>query len=379
MELGRCRKCILLNALCDNQELGCERCFNEDEQNEQGIYVLAKEFPCRRENEVTEGFEEAFRFVLQVADGVWILHTDGDVFFELNIDFTQLGLEVIADHAIMDLSYFKDDDLGIRNMKFLKQFDTITTRWGGQFETLSEDTIRRAADYQKSTFLQAGDTKVDDEWLVLNALRCLVISHDIFEVGTNLAIRGCLDDGMPDYYQATEPELCHGRNGNCQLIALIEIIRLGGAEDVPPDRKHPADTPCSLLQVTLQTAQRLLLRGRPHSWPAVFYAVGLLQLVCNDLNCHFTSAFQLAQKRVISAVQSLVELFLYCCGDLHPLRTKLDIEWYSLMVGADAKLQIEHYQTQHDMWLENRRHRDRVFCTEDFLRHLDNYIHGFIM
>jgi hypothetical protein len=65
-------------------------------------------------------------------------------------------------------------------IKFLKQFQTIRSRWF-YFEQTIEQIISLAAEYQKHLleFQSQNVSRIDKDILVLLALRCLGISHNI--------------------------------------------------------------------------------------------------------------------------------------------------------------------------------------------------------
>jgi hypothetical protein len=89
----------------------------------------------------------------ELADGVWILNT-GPIYWRIVVDYTSLGREKVFESAIVDLPWLVNGDSVAEERdtaygKFLNQFENIRVRWGGQFESLTEDIILSAADYQK--------------------------------------------------------------------------------------------------------------------------------------------------------------------------------------------------------------------------------------
>ena len=125
--------------------------------------------------------------------------------------------------------------------------------------------------------------------------------------------------------------------------------------ELPNDRKERTNTLRFLLRKTVQTAQKLLLRGQPEDWPTLFYTLCLLMIVYGtfDLSSSFTHVLRRTSREFRKVLKSLIRLFLYCCGDLHPLNNVFDIKSYALMVGGNT-LPVEHYMEMNSIWVECR-------------------------
>jgi hypothetical protein len=86
-------------------------------------------------------------------------------------------------------------------MGFLNQFSTIPARWVNFYETITENLISRAAEYQ-ANLLSVGnqdDERNDSQSILLNALRCLVICHSLQEFGDRLSVHNTASYSFPDY------------------------------------------------------------------------------------------------------------------------------------------------------------------------------------
>jgi hypothetical protein len=125
--------------------------------------------------------------------------------------------------------------------------------------------------------------------------------------------------------------------------------------ELPNDRKEYPNTLHFLLWKTFQTAQKLLLRGRPQDWPALFYTLCLLMLTYKTFHTTnlFTRVLDAPSREFCKALKSLIRVFLHHCGYLHPLNADLNIGWYSLMVGGET-LPIKHYTEMNSIWVECR-------------------------
>ena len=300
----------------------------------------------------------------ELADGVWILHT-GPIHWKIVVDYTSLGREKVFESAIVDLPWFVNGDSVAEErdtayVKFLNQFEKIQVRWN-DYEPITEDIISSAANYQKS-LLQVesrGLWEADEDILVLLALRCLVVSHDLSEIGGNLPCRWMIDEDFDyKYWRIAEAELCpHPRRPHSgqMLDPSIELWQMSEDYELPNDRKEHTNTLHFLLRKTFQTAQKLLLRGRPEDWPTLFYTLCLLMIIYGtfDLASSFTRVLHRTSREFYQALKSLIRLFLYCCGDLHPLNNAFDIRWYALMVGGNTLL-VEHYMEMNNIWVECR-------------------------
>jgi len=64
-------------------------------------------------------------------------------------------------------------------------------------------------------------------------------------------------------------------------------------------------------------------------------------------------ALEASDRELDEALKSLSRLYLHFSGYFNPLNDRLDIEWYSLMVGRDALL-VKHYKEMNSIWVKYR-------------------------
>jgi hypothetical protein len=292
--------------------------------------------------------------ITNVADGTWIKR-GGPIHWKIVIDYTTLGRENVFEYAIVDLPWFINGDsvgqeLHQSYLGFLTQFETVALRWGNYYEEFTEDIISCAAVYQK-TLIQnkrGGLCEDDTEILVLLALRCLAISHDLSVVDWNPVN---LEREYKRQNEAKFEPITFGRaSGSHRLRPLIELWPMSQDYERPNSGKDYTNSLSFLLRKTFRTAQRLLLRGQPQDWPTLFYTIALLKLTHEKF--HHLS-FGSCGRELEEALKSLIRLYLHFCGYFHPLNAGLDIEWCSLMVGGDA-LRVKHYKEMNSMWIERR-------------------------
>jgi len=253
------------------------------------------------------------------------------------------------------------DERESASTKFLNQFENIRVRWD-YYEQWTEDIISWAADYQRHLpQVESQDLLgADEDILVLLALRCLVISHDISVAHSHFPGGQMQNDYFNHgYWKAAEAELrpvSKYRGDGQTLLPSIELWQLPKDYKLPNDRKEHTNTLPFLLWKTFQTAQRLLLRDRPRDWPALFYTLCLLMLTYDTLDGAFSPGFVLYEpnREFRKALKSLIRVFLHHCGNLHPLNAELNIECYSLVVGGET-LHVKHYTEMNSIWVEGRK------------------------
>lgn len=130
----------------------------------------------------------------------------------------------------------------------------------------------------------------------------------------------------------------------------------------PPDntefvRVH--DSLPQLLATAVELARTDLLKGDPTRWPAVWFTLCLLWLI--DFNLEdapgFTDTLLTAQNTLRGAIESLAQLYLHCCGDLHPLNEEgVDRELFKLICGAEdvnTSTTLERFLEFNDIWVES--------------------------
>jgi hypothetical protein len=301
----------------------------------------------------------------QLTDGVWILHT-GPIHWKLVVDYTTLDREKAFESAIVDLPWLANGDStaeerGTAYAKFLNQFENIRVRWGYHYEWCTEEIISSAADYQKHLLQVKSEDPcgTDEDTLVLLALRCLVISHDISQFSSNFSGMTVLGkDFNYKYVNLMKAKLYPIQGRACDgqtLDPSVDLWQLPEDYELRNYRKEHTNTFYLLLWKTFQTAQKVLLRGRPQDWPAIFYTLCLLMLMYDnfDYTTLYVRELDAPCREFCKALKSLIRVFLHHCEYLHPLNAELNIGWYSLMVGGEA-LPIKHYTETNNMWVECR-------------------------
>ena len=215
--------------------------------------------------------------------------------------------------------------------------------------------------YQKHLLqVKSGDLwGANEDTLILLTLRCLVISLDLTQFFCNFPCSWLTDqDFHYKYWNLRKAELCRIRRRACDgqtLLPSIELWQLPEDYELPNDKKEHTNTLHLLLWKTFQTAQKLLLQGRPQDWPALFYTLCLLMLTYNTFDYASSNARVLdaPSREFCKALKSLIRVFLHHCEHLHPLNAELNIGWYSLMVGGET-LPIKHYTEMNSIWAQYR-------------------------
>jgi hypothetical protein len=69
--------------------------------------------------------------------------------------------------------------------RFLAQFDTSGSHWVNHHDTLTYETIYVAADLHRYDYAKHESVRGEAEGCILDALRCLAISHDLCQVIVN--------------------------------------------------------------------------------------------------------------------------------------------------------------------------------------------------
>ena len=187
-----------------------------------------------------------------------------------------------ADHAISpgEFRFYIQD--------FLQQFYSIHQHWGYEYERLTVDILKSSAHWQESYFLQSTlmPTHTHGEATVVAAsLRCLVISQPIFQISFNWS-RSEFRSEDERYSRLADLDRSPGGH-NTGILPLIDAWRLGTSEQLPDSVPQDRETLPQMLQGTFQMAQRLLYRGRPQDWPALFYVLCILSLVQGNLDAQF--------------------------------------------------------------------------------------------
>ena len=260
----------------------------------------------------------------------------------------------IHDLYIADNKASSPQEFRLSLNKFLLQFENLHACWDGEFEPLTISLVASSAEFQLAWFKRSTliPTKIQDEGTIIAmALRCLVIANEIGQVTNNWSTRH-FRRRRETYVQMAETE----QNSKGGLCPSIKVWRLDDGDDVDLSVKEPEgrETLASMLQNTIQTAQRVLCFGRPQDWPSLFYVLCILILLHGELRSAdtWTGAFESAAEELERSLFKFCHLFHLGTGNIQPLRFDFDIEQYASMVGGNELL-VEHYQRMNEIWVTN--------------------------
>lgn len=254
---------------------------------------------------------------------------------------------------------------------FLNQFNHVRSRWHLYHEDVTLELVQRAAEHQSTLFEHLNtDGTISSpapEWLkespLFSALRCLVLSCNIAWFAYNVPLNFHVDDDLEcDEYEVNKAE--YNPNNTRSSNILTPYVALQCMKDLSTpyqgSRKEPSEILAHLLQASIENARDLLLKGKPEHWPTIFLTMCLLLIVKYDLETtsHCIDTFLPALHTLHNAIESLSQLFLHCCGDLHPLcEYKLDDEeWFHLTIGRSVGPETWNLYTDFNkIWLEQRK------------------------
>ncbi|KAF2691475.1 hypothetical protein K458DRAFT_381330 [Lentithecium fluviatile CBS 122367] len=374
-----CWRCVLRSERCDIERLPCTNCRTAYENGSE------ERLRCESQTRLTEDVEAAFNTATQIGQSNWILREDQDA-FKLTIDYSELAPPLLEAHAVRDVLDFRriESELNEARLCFLAQFITISSRWGGLYERMTENTLTHAARYQALLYSTEPESPLTEkeQWVILNALRCLLNTRNVEEITGYLGTR----DNLAAISSETEPilsaTLVRHLRGNWSAHPTIYVTESSGNE---PHFFESSETFASLLTSTLSGTQSLLLRGRPKDWPTVFYVLYVLTLVHSDLfNCRgYTTAFDEVRRVIKESLKSLSVIFLSCCSEsgLQPFSSRFDKTRYALMLGVDtAHMSVQHYDRHRTLWVKEDRpdEIDDEANEDQFMRILYEYSFGFM-
>ena len=237
---------------------------------------------------------------------------------------------------------------------FLQQFHSIPTRWGKWYEPLTEEIIDSSAQWQERFFVASTlmpTHTYNEATIVAGSLRCLVISNEISQVRSHWTIRQCPDEKQ-HHYHLTDVER-YPRGQDSGILPMIDVWKLASDALLPDSVPQNREVLPQMLKRTIQMAQRLLYRGRPTDWPALFYVLCILLLVHGNLiGAMWTDAIDEAACETKEALQELCHTFHHITDNMQPLTSELDLERYAALVD-DNELAVDHYRRLHHMWLAN--------------------------
>ena len=297
--------------------------------------------------------------VRDLGNGRWLFRDGPEWTLEVHVSYqgtsfteratsTVRDLWVPADHAISPW------ELRFSLQDFLQQFHSIPSRWGWEYEPLTEEIIDSSAQWQEKSF--AASTLMpthtyNEATIVAASLRCLVISNEISHITSNWSIRHCPDEKQ-HYVRLTEVER-YPRGQDSGIRPLVDVWKLASDARLPDSVPQNREVLPQMLKRTFQMAQRLLYHGRPKDWPALFYVLCILLLVHGNFRAPmWTEAIDEAARETKEALQELCHAFHHFTDNMQPLTSELDLKRYAALVDDD-ELAVDHYRRLHHMWLAN--------------------------
>ena len=297
--------------------------------------------------------------IRDLGNGRWLFRDGPEWTLEVHVSyqgtsFTERAASTVrdlwlpADHAISPWEFrFSLQD-------FLQQFHSIPTRWGWEYEPLTEEIIDSSAQWQEKFFVASTlmpTHTCNEATIVAASLRCLVISNEISHITANWSIGQCLDE-KPHYFRLTDLER-HPRGQDLGIRPLVDVWKLASDACLPDSVPQNREVLPQMLKRTFQMAQRLLYRGRPDDWPALFYVLCILLLVHGNISAAmWTEAIDEAACETKDALQELCHTFYHITDNMQPLTSELDLKRYAALVD-DNELAVDHYRRLHHMWLAN--------------------------
>ena len=144
--------------------------------------------------------------------------------------------------------------------EFLEQFHKVKNRWVNCYTDFTEYFLGQSAIFQEKLLSKANDNKVadvsDKSILIALSLRCLVLTHEIFQVGVALTY---------DAFQHNE--IHHEVQGYYAEDPAIEVSRLSSTAYqaclANSKQQTAPDSLSSVLEDILQTTQQLMFRRSP--------------------------------------------------------------------------------------------------------------------
>ncbi len=298
-----------------------------------------------------------YQGVRDLGNGWWLFVQGRDWTFKVCVQYEETSLAEKVASTVRDLWLPTDHAISPWEFRFslrdfLHQFYSLSHRWGGQYEPFTEDIIYWSAQWQESYFLRSTlmPTHTRGEaTIVAAALRCLVISNEINQVGMNWSTR-FFRRKDERYARLADVE----RSQDQGIRPSVKVWRLERGTQLPDSVPQDRESFPQMLKRIFHMARLLLYRGRPQDWPSLFYVICILALVRGGTNYQFwTKAADRAAREIWGALQELCRLFFLTTGNMQPLNSNLDLERYAVLAD-DNELAVEHYRRMHHLWLANR-------------------------
>lgn len=291
---------------------------------------------------------------LDLGSGEWFLRGEDNTTFRISISYDEFA-PIFRDFRPIAGRVTALSQPAIPLLDFLEQFQDVNSYWGNYHERHTVDLIRRCAVFQ-TALLSRRSSSPPDSWdnpvLIALSLRCLVLTHEISMVVSNLS-SGAFEDNETHIRVERDDE----------WDPLIEISRSLTASqasviDLKQDDKESLS---SMLEEILQTTQRLMFRRRPEDWPQLICTLFLIKLISDNFNTslmRWMRSLEQTSQAMKSVFAILCRLYDICSKGLHPLSRDWKREEYAKLVNDD-KVLVDCFQWFNNMWLEGMSSVDR--------------------
>lgn len=297
--------------------------------------------------------------IRDLGDGWWLFYDEPDWILEVSVSYEGTSFEERAASTVRDLwlptnHAISPWEFRFSLLDFLRQFHSLRNRWGWEYELLTEEIIHSSAEWQEGNFLTSTlmPTHTHNEATVVAAsLRCLAISNDISHITANWSTFYFRQENERHVRLADLERKPRGQD--LGIRPSVDVWRWRSDDSLPDFAPQNRETLSLMLMRTFQLAQRLLCRGRPQDWPALFYVLCILLLVHGNLYAPmWTEATDAAANTIKGMLRELCHNLHRTTGNMQPLNSDLDLKRYSALVNENG-LAVEHYRRMHEMWLAN--------------------------
>ena len=289
---------------------------------------------------------------LALGSGEWFL-SDIENTFRIRISYNSSAAE----------SVFRDFKSGFGRVtalsqpaiplyEFLEQFHKVNKRWANCYSDFTEDFLGQSAMFQEKLLSKANDNNLadmsDKSILIALSLRCLVLTHEIFELDIVLPSKAFQNDEthyQAEQYYIQDPD--------------IEVSRLSGTASLASladsKRQTAPDSLSSILEGILQTIQQLMFRRSPEHWPILLCTLCLMRMIANKILIisPWMRSLKPASQAVRKAFSILCRLFEICAKDFNPFSETWYLEEYAVAVKDDRVL-VGYAKKLQTMWLDGK-------------------------
>ena len=235
---------------------------------------------------------------------------------------------------------------------FLKQFHNVRKRWVGFCPNFTAYFLKQSAMFQEELLSRANDNKLadvsDKSILIALSLRCLVLTHEIFDVGGAL-IYNAFENNETHY----QPERNHSESPNVEVSRLSSTAAQASLTN--SKQQTGPDSLSSMLAGILQTTQQLMFRRNPEHWPMLLCTLCLIRLTANNfrVDSPWMRSLERASRALDKAFYILCRLFEICAKDFNPFSEIWSLEEYAVAVKNDRVL-VGYAKELQTMWLDGK-------------------------